>query len=58
MLALLACKQDINYYCQNLVSLLEIDFLELLLFNVIEEIARNNSDIVNLDIFTISRFEI
>ena len=58
MLAHLACKQNINYYCQYFVSLLETNFLELFLFDVSEKIARNNSDIVDFDIFAISRFEI
>ena len=58
MLAFFACKQDIDYYCQNFVSLLETNFFELFSFNVIEKIARSDGDIVGLDIFTVSRFEI
>ena len=58
MLAFLACKQDINYYCQYFVSLLETNFFELLLFDVSEKIARNNSDIVNFNIFAISRSKV
>ena len=58
MLILFVYKQNINYYCQYFISLLEINFLELFLFDVNEKIARNNNDIVNLDIFIVSRFEI
>ena len=58
MLTLLACKQDINYYCQYLVSLLEIDFFEFLSFDVSEKIARSDGDIVDFDIFVVSRSEV
>ena len=58
MLTFFACKQNINYYCQYFISLLETNFFKLFLFDVSEKIARSDSDIVDFDIFAVSRFEI